>query len=37
MKVHKPDTADGFFLVLKRIVEDIESEKIREYQKEHLL
>ena len=35
MKIHEPSTKEGFLLTIKRIIEDIESEKIREYQEKH--
>ncbi len=35
MKVYKPETTEGFLLQLKRILDDIESEKIAEYQNKH--
>ena len=32
MKIHEPATMDGFFLQILRALDDIEDEKIREYQ-----
>lgn len=35
MKVHKPQTNEGFFLRLIQLINDVETEKIINYQKEN--